>query len=59
MDSKYKNVMKELPAKAVIQQVSGRASTGSKDILFSKFKDNWNSVKEDMNEGDVDLNLFN
>ena len=51
--------MQELPAKAVMQEVSGRASTGPKDILFSKFKENWNSLKQELNEGDVNLNLFN
>ena len=59
MEPKYENVMQELPAQAVMKQVSGRASTGPKDILFGKFKDNWNSVNEEIDEGDVDLNLFN
>ena len=46
----------ELPAKAVMARVSGRASTGPRDTLFVKFKEQWNSIKEAM--PNVPLNLF-
>ena len=37
--------------------VSGRSSTGPKDVLFSKWKDNWNLLMDNMHEDD-DLNTF-
>ena len=36
--------------------VSGRSSTGPKDVLFSKWKDNWNLL--DTMDEDDDLNTF-
>ena len=40
-----------------MQEVSGRASTGPKDVLFAKWKDNWNEIKAEVTEQD-DLNVF-
>ena len=50
-------VLQELPAKAVMAVVSGRPSTGPKDVLFVKWRENWNSLMAEMNEGD-ELNTF-
>ena len=47
--------MQELPAKAVMQVVSGRASTGPKDVLFVKWKENWNLIKDQISDP---LNTF-
>lgn len=38
-------------------QVSGRPSTGPKDVLFSKWKDSWNEIKAQVTEED-DLNVY-
>ena len=38
-------------------QVSGRPSTGPKDVLFSKWKDRWNQINDQMTEED-DLNVY-
>ena len=51
------NSIQELPAKAVIQVVSGRASTGPKDVLFAKWKENWESIQEQVTEEDP-LNTY-
>ena len=40
-----------------MREVSGRASTGPKDVLFAKWKDNWNEIKAEMTEQD-ELNVF-
>ena len=37
--------------------VSGRNSTGPKDVLFSKWKENWNLLMDSMDEDD-ELNPF-
>ena len=50
-------MLQELPAKAVMAAVSGRPSTGPKDVLFVKWRENWNSLMAEMNEGDQ-LNTF-
>lgn len=41
----------------MMREVSGRASTGPKDVLFAKWKDNWNEIKAEMTEQD-ELNVF-
>ena len=51
------NSMQELPAKAVKQVVSGRASTGPKDVLFVKWKESWNLIKQQITEEDP-LNTY-
>ena len=51
------NSTQELPAKAVMQMVSGRASTGPKDVLFVKWKENWELIKEQVTEEDP-LNTY-
>ena len=42
-------MLQELPAKAVMAVVSGRPSTGPKDVLFVKWRENWNSMMAEMN----------
>ena len=37
--------------------VSGRSSTGPKDVLFSKWKENWNLLVDSLDRG-VQLNPF-
>ena len=37
--------------------VSGRSSTGPKDVLFCKWKDNWNLLMDSMDQDD-ELNPF-
>ena len=48
----------ELPAKAVMAEVSGRSSTGPKDVLFVKWKEQWNALMDSM-DADDELNVFN
>ena len=47
----------ELPAKAVCAEVSGRSSTGPKDVLFVKWKEHWNNLQDSLVEED-ELNVF-
>ena len=41
-------MFQELSAKAVMAAVSGRPSTGPKDILFAKWRENWNCIMEEV-----------
>ena len=50
-------MFQELSAKAVMAAVSGRPSTGPKDILFAKWRENWNCIMEEVGE-DEELNRF-
>ena len=53
------HLKQELPAKAVMARVSGRPSTGPRDVLFVKFKEHWNDIKQEMSNTNDPLNIFN
>ena len=40
-----------------MSEVSGRPSTGPKDVLFVKWRENWNTIQEEVDIGNK-LNVF-